>query len=1077
MSNVNVDRKALVKSKKPKSGSKKPKSGSKRSTKKAPSRKQKKPKKKITLINFVNYFWDNIDNYLTDDTIRTYLQILDIDLKILANVDKNGYLAESKKLVKALIKHRTITAQIYQYLVTKVSKIEFLKKFSEEQVKYIINLDLTDTKLISTAGSGKTQSIIGRIKFIVEHGLTKKEEVFAVTFSKHAALDFHFKIKDLFPNYNEFCQLKNLSTIDALAKSILCRVKAHKSESVEILSIALRNYLREMPDTDIETVSAIKNIKHLFVDEAQDLNEVQYDILVLFRQKFGTNIHLIGDPCQNIYQFRRSSSAYLINFPAKQYELTLNFRSTQQIIDFSESLKPIQTTKAISATGKSGPRVTILTKSTSEIHKLILQFIKLYGKEKDLSDVAIVSPTRGIGAYDTVGLSVFFNLFKTHNIPFRQAYNESGTNGERKRDIGRIPGHVNLLTIHSTKGLEFDVVFVLDFYHNLFNIRPTEDEHKINQYLLYVSTSRAISMMFICTYLNVHSGYLNHWITKVPPQYYFSPEAPRIPQLTFRSKEKGGAINGITELIEEMSDEHLNMIHDMLKVDEGHGTFTRRIYKDYTHIARGKDEVLFGIFCEELFYLQHHLARRMPPRRFGLIRKIIDSKFIIVENESDYKFLKSYIVKNQLTWSKYDTSRNTMPDRLCQLIDKYFTREKELNDYVVCTNEFIKIIEKNTTDIKKTYIRYLDPAKYNYNYKEILLDFFYLIVVQYSHDNNHYYYISKHGAEKQDLLYNGLELYEAMNKYVSTNYLRSELDLKVNVYYPKMMLCGEIDFIEKYPSLGTETIVDIKCVKEISIKYYIQLLLYNFCYYYQQEKLDLLFKNKFKLLNLLTGVEHNLIIKISPANMFNLLIILAEIGNLNFNNMNLVYDLETNDGIQTIGPLNHKPNVARCVARKEGDKYYGKVYPEIIEIAVKDYDTGMVLIDTLVIPNNQIKIWVQEITGIRPLMLVGKPNIERVQKVLERKMRNFINCKMLSHNGAMFDDNIILADKLVDTQKVSFLDTLRIIPIHMPVGTKLESKSLGKIYHKLFGKNFNAHRSMADVDALIKIMRYLKVEF
>ena len=47
----------------------------------------------------------------------------------------------------------------------------------------------------------------------------------------------------------------------------------------------------------------------------------------------------------------------------------------------------------------------------------------------------------------------------------------------------------------------------------------------------------------------------------------------------------------------------------------------------------------------------------------------------------------------------------------------------------------------------------------------------------------------------------------------------------------KLMLMGEIDFIEKYHNVDSETIVEIKCAKEISIRYYIQLLLYNFCYY------------------------------------------------------------------------------------------------------------------------------------------------------------------------------------------------------------------------------------------------------
>ena len=575
----------------------------------------------------------------------------------------------------------------------------------------------------------------------------------------------------------------------------------------------------------------------------------------------------------------------------------------------------------------------------------------------------------------------------------------------------------------------------------------------------------------------MNSGYLNHWITKVPSQYYFSDLPLKIPQLVFRETDIRSIITGITKLINEMSDEQLNIAHDIINIFDDQELFTRRIYRDFTHIDRGKGEALFGILCEELFYLQYHLARNIEPRKLLLIQKIIDSKFIIIENESEHKLLKTYINTNRLTWEKYDLVRNSTPAKIRKLIEKYFTREKELNDYIVCTNEFIKIVELNMDDIKQSYTMYLDPTKYNYDYKKILIDFFYLIVVQYAYDINHYYYIHNHGEEKQDLLYNGMDLFEEINKYVTNNYLSCHLDIKVNVVYFKLMLCGEIDFIERYHSLNTENIVEIKCTKEISIKYYIQLLLYNFCYYYQQNKKEKLFNNKFKIVNLLTGLEHHIFMNISPTNMFNLLISLANVGNLKFNNLNLVYDLETTDMLKFIGPYNYKPFIPRTIISQRNSKYYGKTYPEIIEISIKDYDTGMILLDTMVKPIGSINSDVQELTGIKPLMVINKPNIDTIRLVLKKKMEDFSNCKMMAHNGNRFDNDIILYEKLIDPQKISFLDTLSIIPIHLPSNIKLESKSLGKIYFKLFGKNFNAHRAMSDVDALIEIMRYLNIEF
>lgn len=1027
-------------------------------------------------VKFILDFLNNFPKYVSNTGVKQYLAILDIDISKLNHISNNEYHMEAKKMIHLLLRYPKITKNIYYYLFTDQKLIEYLNYFSIEQIRYIVSMEIGDSKLIACAGSGKTRSIIGRIRFMVEHGLARKEEIFAITFSKYAANELHRKTKDLFPNYAEFCELKNFSTIDSLAKSILCQIKSHKSENVEILSIAFRNYLKQITDSDVKSLRNIKNIKHLFIDEAQDLNEVQYEIAILLKEKFNTCIHLIGDPNQNIYQFRRSSSMFLVNFPAKKYELTLNFRSTEEIISFAESIKPINTSRSTSATDKHGPRVTIITKQTSDIHKLMLQFIKLYSKEKDLSNIAIICPTRGIGSYDSVGLSVFFNFLKVNNIPFIQLYNESGTNDERNRNVDRIPGHINLLTYHGTKGLEFDVVFVMDFYQFLFNIKPSKEEHNINQYLLYVASSRAISMMFICTYTNVHGGYLNHWITKIPSLYYFSDSPLKIPQLAFRDNA-GPIINGVTELIGELSDEKLDIIHDSIDILERNTHFTRRIYRDFSHLDRGKDEALFGIFCEELFYLQHHLAREMRPRKFDIIQNIIDSKFVVIENDTEFKILKYYLVTNKLSWENFDTMKYNIPERVCHLIYKYFSRDKELNECIVCTNEFIRIIEENINDIKMSYLKYLNPTEYGYDYQKILLDFFYLVVVQYAYNINHYYYICDHGAEKHTLLYTGCELYEEINRYVKYNYLTCHLDIKVNIHYPKLTLLGEIDFIEKYPLLDTENIVEIKCTKEISIKYYIQLLLYNFCYYYQKKDFRKLFSNKFKIVNLLTGLEHCVIMKIKPYNMFNLLIVLAEAGNLRFNDMNLVYDLETTDKIKTFGPLQYKPIIPRSELYQKNGKFYGKIYPEITEIAIKDYETGMILIDTLVKPQRSASQLVQNITGITTNMLKNKPDINRIRSVLEQKMKNFVNCKMMAHNGGRFDDFIMLYEKLIDPNKISFLDTMSIIPIHLPPKVKLEKKNLGHIYFKLFGRKFKAHRAMADVNALIEIMKFLAINF
>lgn len=1017
------------------------------------------PLKSFDLKRFVEHFMADITDYVSDPVICKYLRIFRIsDVSI-----------KQTKMLNICTKYPTIAYQINEYINTHISKLDYLDLFSKQQLKYVTYPNTYHTRLIACAGSGKTRSIIGRIKFMVEHGLAQKETIFAITFSKHAAIDFHHKIITLFCDHTSFCKLTNFTTIDALAKSILCYVKSSKSDNVEILSIALRNYLASASKADIENIRQFKNIKHLFIDEAQDLNRVQYDIIQSLIKHFATKIHLVGDPNQNIYQFRGSSSTYLINFPSNFFELTHNYRSTQEIINFSEAIKPINTTSSVSATKRSGHDVIIISNTADYIHNIILKFIAKYAIRNDISNIAIICPTRGIGTNTNIGLSVFFNLFKKHNILFIQLYEESGINSKTP-SISK--GHINLITYHGTKGLEFDVVFVMDFYLNMFNNVPSQIEHKYNQYLIYVATSRAKSLMFVCTYTNIHEGYLNPWIAniiKFKPTCYLTKSALKISQPLFRDYTQSTLTNCIDDLIAKISTEKLIMIHDMIDVKE---LIAYRIYQKSTCDS---NDMLFRFFCKELFFLQYCLNKHLPVCSFPIIEIICNSKFIVIESESELILAKS-LLKNGFSWSDIDAMVLDISMPIYKLINKYFDRKIAFNNHIVCTTEFIKIIEDNIGDIRSAYKRYQNPAQYNYNYITILEDFFYLIITQYAYNNNHYHYINNHGLDKKYLLDNNV-LFDNMNNYITYYYLTRNLQINVPVCYSKLMLTGQIDFIEYYPSIDCENIVvmDFDTNGSIIIANYIKLILYNFCYYQAKGVVSNLFINQFKIINLFTGLEHSVIISITPSNMFNLLIIMADVGRLTFRNMNLVYDLETNGLIRTVNATKQISTRSYTVMVK--DRMYVKIIPNIIEITIKDYDTSMTLIDTLINPQELLQNHISGLTGIDDNLLQSKPKLCQVRHILCKKMARFVNYKLMAHNGNGFDNIIMKYDKLVDPLQTTFIDTFVIIPMHLPPQIKLTKRNLGAIYFLLFGINYKAHRSMADVDALIKIMRYLHIEF
>lgn len=941
-----------------------------------------------------------------------------------------------------------------------------IDNFSEQQRQYITFDKISHTRLIACAGSGKTRSILSRIRFMVQHGMVSdKRHVYAITFSKAAATDFVEKIQHLFPNdYRNYFVLKNFCTIDSLAKTYLSQLRAHKSTNVEILSIAFRNLLLQTEDVD--TLRQVKTIDHLFIDEAQDLSGVQYHALVLIANKLGTKLHLVGDPNQNIYQFRRSDSRYLLNFHGRHFDLSLNFRSSSQIIAFAEALKPIATLPSKSATNRQGPPVQILNRTAREIHAFIVKFILEYPGDK--SEIAIIAPTRGIKTYNTVGLSVIFNLLKQKGIAVNQLYDEAGRSDERRRDLARKSGCVNLLTYHGTKGLEFQVVFVMDFYQNLTNIRPLQSEHNVHRYLLYVAVSRAINQLFVCAYTTTHSGDMNQWLRLVPPNCYQTQDNIQWSPLVFRQPIEN-IVTGITDIISSFDDSQLDALHDMIHISHERN---QQIYADFSNIDRGKDETLFGIFCENLLYLMYSLSRRETPNDIPFIQKLITSQIVVLP-EQQFNLVHQFFTKNNLDWATFDVVKFGIDNRAKQVIESHFDRSQKLEAYIVCNNSFVEIIRQNMPDITTTYARYLHPEAYHYDYENIITDFLYLVCVEYAYKNNHYSYVENHGADKQYLLQNGRDLFQAMMLYVTQHYALLDIKPKVHVTYDKTGLTGEIDYLELRKT-GPH-IVEVKTVREISIKYFLQILVYNFCYQYMQQNLELIFEDEFTLLNVLTGMRYEVRISVSPADMFNILVLMAEVGNMTFRKMNLVYDLETTDKFRELGPMAsmRQADMTRGKIFRVGEAIYVRSYPAITEIAIRDYDTNMIIIDSLVAATQPIHPEVVKLTGINEAMLDTAPTLDQIREILMLKTKKFMEWRLISHNGSAFDDLIVTFDKLFDMTHVGFLDTRSLISTHMPQAAK--SLALSALYRDVMGCRYEAHRALADVDAIIAIMRRLDI--
>ena len=80
---------------------------------------------------------------------------------------------------------------------------------------------------------------------------------------------------------------------------------------------------------------------YLYIDEFQDSHPIQVEIIKLIAEK-ETNIGIIGDTAQSIYEFQGSSSTQLLSFHLdniQNYTISDNRRSTNQIVSLLNSIR------------------------------------------------------------------------------------------------------------------------------------------------------------------------------------------------------------------------------------------------------------------------------------------------------------------------------------------------------------------------------------------------------------------------------------------------------------------------------------------------------------------------------------------------------------------------------------------------------------------------------------------------------------------------------------------------------------------------------------------------------------------
>lgn len=478
----------------------------------------------MSLFNIIKNL--NLANTNQQNHDRTQLYS---SIKLISNYIKG----ETSKFTKLeLIK---IISGLNFYLENKLDnntrKINFKSQsieLDDEQHKILISPPNQNQRIIAGAGSGKTTTILCRVKYLLDNFICP-DRILILTFNRDSAQNIRSRIDDLFGFHVQL----NIYTIDAFCCKLMYAYgetsNYTKAKSIKSLSeySAVGLEIMKLYGKEIST-----QFTHIFFDEFQDVNDIQFRILKLFVDHNST-LTVIGDDCQNIYQFRGTNNYYMVNFDtivpnSHTYKLTTNYRSTKLIVNMANdsiewNANRVEKTMKAAKSNKSNkhhlldkikPKLVVCGSDTSKYEYIVKKIAKLIELGFTYGDIAILSR-------NSYPLKCMETELTKNSIPHVALITDKNADDTKKLID---PEKIALTTIHKSKGLEFSIVFIIGVSQDHFpehlnnNIKNIEEERR----LFYVGITRTKQYLFMLGSVNEIplSVFINEVKSHIQISYY-----------------------------------------------------------------------------------------------------------------------------------------------------------------------------------------------------------------------------------------------------------------------------------------------------------------------------------------------------------------------------------------------------------------------------------------------------------------------------------------------------------------------------------------------------------------------------
>jgi DNA helicase II / ATP-dependent DNA helicase PcrA len=341
------------------------------------------------------------------------------------------------------------------------------------------------------AGSGKTTVMIARIQALLSEGILE-DQILGLTFSREAAHQMKQRLNKenvFISTFHSFCyqHLKDNQVAENLHifhPDFLLKVSLYKNKLSKkpIGYHRYKKYLKKnnMIDYDDMLIEFIKlndspKFKHILIDEFQDTNYLQMQVVSKLITN-NTHVFVVGDPDQSIYRFRGAMPSVIQQFvkyyQAKVLTLDMNYRSDKNILNIANQLIK-----------NNMHRIEKTLKSYSN-HKGHIEIILCHDKTNQLETL--------LEFINNLTYKSFAILSRTHHLLYELKLNIHET-------IPMFLQHkIKLLTLHESKGLEFDVVCIIGIdektlpHHLSVSKESIEEERR----LFYVGITRAKHQLY-----------------------------------------------------------------------------------------------------------------------------------------------------------------------------------------------------------------------------------------------------------------------------------------------------------------------------------------------------------------------------------------------------------------------------------------------------------------------------------------------------------------------------------------------------------------------------------------------------